>query len=59
MQNKDICGESPSIALTNFTAELQWALNALDYESAAVALTNCVVLIFAEQIKPLQYAEKE
>jgi hypothetical protein len=50
-------GESPSTTLTYFTAELQWALNKIDYESAAVALTNCVKLIFAEQIKPLQYKE--
>jgi hypothetical protein len=59
MQDKDICGEPPSVALVNFMAELHCALNESDYENAAIALTSCVVLIFAEQIKPLQYSQEE
>jgi len=59
MQDKHICGEPPSIALVNFMAELHCALNESDYENAAIALTNCVVFIFAEQIKPLQYIKEE
>ena len=59
VQDKDICGEEPSIALTNFVAELHDALMESDYRSAAVALTNCIVLTYAEHIKPLDYQNKD
>lgn len=57
MIDEEVIGEPASILLINFVKELVEAMNAKDMERAALAMRNCVVVSYAEQIKPIEYSQ--